>query len=166
METSLFRRLPIRRSGWWLATHYGLAVLFSFCALALTRWAKPYLGPTPLVILYVPVFLATRMSGAGPGVLAAGLTFAFANFLVLPASPDSTWLWRGGLASLIYLLIAVTTIAVVSNLRSRTAVLREKERQLTDFMANATVGLHWIREDGLILWANKAQLELVGQPAT
>jgi PAS domain S-box-containing protein len=145
--------------------HYGLAVISSVGALALTFLARPYLGETPLVVLYVPVFLATRVGGIGPGMLATALTAGFANFFVLSQTADPAWPWRGGSSALVFALISSATVIVVSNLRSRTAVLREKERQLTDFMENATVGLHWIREDGSILWANKAQLELVGHPA-
>lgn len=145
--------------------HYGAAVASSLVALGITLLVRPYLGETPLVVLYVPVFIATRVGGIGPGLLATVLTSGFANFLVLSQAGDSAWPWRGGLSALIFALISGATVFVVSNLRSRTTVLREKERQLTDFMENATVGLHWIHEDGSILWANKAQLELVGHPA-
>ncbi|HEV3435983.1 MAG TPA: PAS domain S-box protein, partial [Gemmata sp.] len=41
------------------------------------------------------------------------------------------------------------------------AVLRS-ERNLTDFFENANVGLHWSSEDGTILRANRAELEMLG----
>jgi PAS domain S-box-containing protein len=41
------------------------------------------------------------------------------------------------------------------------AVLRS-ERNLTDFFENANVGLHWGAEDGTILRANRAELEMLG----
>ncbi len=43
--------------------------------------------------------------------------------------------------------------------------LRRKQAELTDFIENASVGLHWVDADGMILWANRAELELLGYTA-
>jgi len=40
--------------------------------------------------------------------------------------------------------------------------LRKRERELSDFIENASVGLHWVGADGSILWANQAELDLLG----
>lgn len=40
--------------------------------------------------------------------------------------------------------------------------LQESLEQLTDFFQNATIGLHWVGPDGLILDANQAELDLLG----
>ena len=40
--------------------------------------------------------------------------------------------------------------------------LRRSERELKDFLENATVGMHWVGPDGTILWANDAELQLLG----
>jgi PAS domain S-box-containing protein len=40
--------------------------------------------------------------------------------------------------------------------------LRKRERELSDFIENASVGLHWVGADGTILWANEAELHLLG----
>jgi PAS domain S-box-containing protein len=40
--------------------------------------------------------------------------------------------------------------------------LRKRERELSDFIENASVGLHWVGADGVILWANQAELDLLG----
>lgn len=40
--------------------------------------------------------------------------------------------------------------------------LRESERELADFFENASVGLHWVGEDGTILRVNQAELSLLG----
>ncbi|HEX8087982.1 MAG TPA: ATP-binding protein [Blastocatellia bacterium] len=37
-----------------------------------------------------------------------------------------------------------------------------KERELADFIENAAVGLHWVGPDGTIIWANQAELQLLG----
>lgn len=40
--------------------------------------------------------------------------------------------------------------------------LRQSEAELADFFENATVGLHWIGADGIILRANRAELDMLG----
>ena len=40
--------------------------------------------------------------------------------------------------------------------------LRRSEQELGDFFENATVGLHWVGPDGIILRANRAELEMLG----
>src|ERR1044071_4041711 len=40
--------------------------------------------------------------------------------------------------------------------------LRRSEAVLRDFVETSTIGLHWVGEDGTILWANQAELDLLG----
>jgi PAS domain S-box-containing protein len=40
--------------------------------------------------------------------------------------------------------------------------LHRRERELSDFVENATVGMQWIGGDGIIKWANKTELDLLG----
>jgi len=40
--------------------------------------------------------------------------------------------------------------------------LRRSEAALRDFVETSTIGLHWVGEDGTILWANQAELDLLG----
>jgi len=40
--------------------------------------------------------------------------------------------------------------------------LRRSEADLADFFENATLGLHWVGADGIVLRANRAELELLG----
>ena len=42
------------------------------------------------------------------------------------------------------------------------AALRRSEGNLRDFFENATVGLHWVNSEGIIVWANKTELDLLG----
>jgi PAS domain S-box-containing protein len=53
----------------------------------------------------------------------------------------------------------------ISERRKAESALRQRERELTDFIENATVGLHWVGADGTILWANRAELEMLGYEA-
>lgn len=41
-------------------------------------------------------------------------------------------------------------------------ILRHREQELSDFMENAVEGLHQVGTDKKILWANKAELEMLG----
>jgi PAS domain S-box-containing protein len=36
------------------------------------------------------------------------------------------------------------------------------ERVLYDYFQNATIGLHWVNSDGIIVWANPAELKMLG----
>nr|WP_322505783.1 PAS domain-containing protein [Chroococcidiopsis cubana] len=42
------------------------------------------------------------------------------------------------------------------------AIARTRERELADFLENASVGIHWVGADGIIVWANQAELNLLG----
>ena len=57
---------------------------------------------------------------------------------------------------------AVLVFRDVTERRQAEEALRRKEAELRDFIENATVGLHWVGPDGIILWANKAELDLLG----
>ncbi|HEX8144702.1 MAG TPA: PAS domain S-box protein [Pyrinomonadaceae bacterium] len=50
----------------------------------------------------------------------------------------------------------------ISERKRAEEALRQREEELTDFIENSAVGLHWVGPDGTILWANKAELELLG----
>ena len=79
---------------------------------------------------------------------------------------DGSWRWVESRVT--NLLEEPTVRAIVSNFRDVTdrklaeEEARQKQEELTDFVENATVGLHWVGPDGTILWANQAELELLG----
>jgi PAS domain S-box-containing protein len=56
----------------------------------------------------------------------------------------------------------VVTINDITSSKEVEADLRRKEQELRDFLENGAVGLHWVGPDGKILWANRAELELLG----
>ncbi len=39
---------------------------------------------------------------------------------------------------------------------------RRAEQELRDFLENASVGMHWVGPDGIILWANRTELDMLG----
>jgi PAS domain S-box-containing protein len=156
METALFRRALPPRSAWEVTRTYGLALAACALGLGLTIPLYPYLQHAPRVFLFCAVLASGRFGGLGPGLLAVALTSAASRWC-LPGAEDA-WDW----VSLgTYLLVSLAAVAVVAQLRHRTLVLRDKEKQLTDFMENATVGLQWLAEDGTVLWANKATCRML-----
>jgi PAS domain S-box-containing protein len=40
--------------------------------------------------------------------------------------------------------------------------LQMRESELRDFLENAVIGMHWLAPDGIVLWANRALLDLLG----
>ncbi len=52
--------------------------------------------------------------------------------------------------------------AEVARREAAEAALRQSEREFTDFVENAAEGLHRVGADGTILWANRAELQLLG----
>ena len=50
----------------------------------------------------------------------------------------------------------------VARARATEAALRHRERELADFLENAAEGLHRVGADGTILWANRAELKMLG----
>ncbi len=48
------------------------------------------------------------------------------------------------------------------DLQQRISALETELKELRDFIDNAAVGLHWVGPDGTILWANDAELSLLG----
>ncbi len=56
----------------------------------------------------------------------------------------------------------VVIINDVTEQKEAVADLRRKEQELRDFIENSAVGLHWVGPDGKIIWANRAELDLLG----
>jgi PAS domain S-box-containing protein len=50
----------------------------------------------------------------------------------------------------------------VAKRTSAEQTLRRRERELSDFLENAAEGLHRVAGDGTILWANRAELDMLG----
>jgi PAS domain S-box-containing protein len=43
--------------------------------------------------------------------------------------------------------------------------LATSQSGISDFMQNALIGIHWVSEDGIVLWANPAELAMLGYEA-
>ncbi|MDO8357842.1 MAG: PAS domain S-box protein [Nitrospirota bacterium] len=51
---------------------------------------------------------------------------------------------------------------VITARKQAEQALAEKTRELSDFVEHATVSMHWVGPDGVILWANQTELNLLG----
>jgi two-component system sensor histidine kinase VicK len=47
-------------------------------------------------------------------------------------------------------------------LESNTKELTSRLAELTDFVENAALPLHWVNGEGIIIWANQAELDSLG----
>jgi PAS domain S-box-containing protein len=54
---------------------------------------------------------------------------------------------------------------VEGSLRDAMSALRRREEELRDFLENAAEGLHWVRADGIVEWANRSEMALLGYSA-
>ncbi|MEJ7560006.1 MAG: ATP-binding protein [Pedobacter sp.] len=52
--------------------------------------------------------------------------------------------------------------AELEKFKLKNDVLEARVEELTDFVENASIPLHWVDEKGIILWANKAELDALG----
>lgn len=58
--------------------------------------------------------------------------------------------------------ILARQVADLIERRKSQEVIRQAHRELHDFTENASVAMHWVGPDGTILWANRAELEMLG----
>jgi len=60
-------------------------------------------------------------------------------------------------------IIGASTIARdITEQKRLEAALRRREQELTNFIENAAIGIHWIDTDGIIVWANQTELDMLG----
>jgi PAS domain S-box-containing protein len=52
--------------------------------------------------------------------------------------------------------------AQIADLKRELAALRERDQDLLDFIENASLALHFVGDDGRIVWANQTELDLLG----
>jgi PAS domain S-box-containing protein len=87
-----------------------------------------------------------------------------AETTLLRAAGEGRPAWPDAVPLLLFAVLGVLTTVLLTVLQERTDVLKLKEEQLSDFVESAPVGLHWLAEDGSLLWVNGAMHELLGAP--
>ena len=130
-----------------------IAAVFALDRLTPLGIAIPFLY---ILILWTAMPWASASQTFGIAAASSALTVA-GLFL----SPESEL--RAGLTNRTIALAALWFMAY-SGMAYRKIVdlLCERERELTDFVENAPVGIHWIAPDGTILWANQNEIGMLG----
>jgi PAS domain S-box-containing protein len=146
----------------------GRVTFLNGVAEALTGWPRAEAEGRPLPEVFHIVNEETREPAENPALraLREGTIVGLANHTVLIARDgterpidDSAAPIRDGGGER---MGAILVFRDVTERRRAEAEIRRKDAELTDFVENANVGLHWVGPDGIILWANKAELDLLG----
>jgi PAS domain S-box-containing protein len=108
---------------------------------------------------------AYAMSRFGTAAEAAGLASVCAQHTHVVATEaydgvDDDDLRRRQVVALQQRALALET--EVARREAAEHLAKTREEDLTDFLENAAVAIHWVGPDGRILWANRAELELLG----
>jgi PAS domain S-box-containing protein len=141
---------------------YGLAVLSVVAAAAITQLLYSAAIPLPFAFFYAAVVVSAYYGGHRPGLLSIIISIPVADYLFL--DPRYSWSHNADAFLRLGVFVAVALLIWMLTEKRRRAEgeLRRRERELTDFFENATVGLHWVGPDGTILWTNRAELEMLG----
>jgi PAS domain S-box-containing protein len=62
----------------------------------------------------------------------------------------------------ILLNVGVNQAIIALRSARQLSTLKRSESNLRDFFENATLGLHWVNENGIIVWANRREMEMLG----
>ncbi|CAN5430241.1 hypothetical protein BH10BAC5_BH10BAC5_17670 [soil metagenome] len=60
------------------------------------------------------------------------------------------------------LIGAVNVLTDVTEKYNLETEFKKQQKELIDFVENASIGLHWVGPDGIIIWANKFELDSLG----
>jgi PAS domain S-box-containing protein len=142
-------------------SRYALVVLMTVVAAVVTVIFPPLHG-IPFALSFAVVLVSSIYLGRAPGLFAIALSTIAGAYLFL--EPKFTMLVgvEGVVQAAIFAAVALLIWWLTESRRRSEGELRRREAELTDFFENATVGLHWVGADGKIIWANRAELELLG----
>jgi PAS domain S-box-containing protein len=148
------RPRPARR-----ASRYGLAVLASVAALALTI-AVPSMHERPYLVPMGAIVLAAWYGGAGPALAATAIPAIAVNVFLTRGTP---WGWVEALQGAVFVGLGVMVAAVA---RAHRRTLREVRRQaalLETMFGQASVGIALADLDGRVTRVNRRFAEIVGR---
>ena len=175
-----------------LALEYSIAIVSTAVATGLRLALHPALGERlPLATYFLAVLVTGWYGGLKPALLAIVLGAVAADYFFIPPAglfaftnapaviELAIYVFAGAISALLSeslhnarlrseqgaLHISQYTQRLEAEIKQRQQTedaLRRKERELTDFVENAAMSLHWVAADGRILWANQAELDLLG----
>ncbi len=87
------------------------------------------------------------------------------EYRIIRADGSTAWVYEKGqgiFAEDGSLLCLDGAIFDISDRKQLEIELSHREQELSDFINNGAMGLHWVGPDGYIVWANQAELDLLG----
>ena len=146
----------------------GRVAFLNGVAESLTGWSQSEAAGQPLESVFHIVNETTRKPVENPATkaLREGVIVGLANHTVLIAK-DGTERGIDDSAAPIRseddaVIGCVLVFRDITEHRRAEKALHRSERDLSDFFANASIGLHWVGPDGIILRANQTELDLLG----
>jgi PAS domain S-box-containing protein len=144
----------------------GLAII---CPMIFFGWPFPASEELPLVFLIIPLLLwtALRFTARAVSVVVIVVSGVAVAATVEGMGPFALPSLTASVLSLqtFICIVSVTGLALAAAISERDiaqATLSQKEKILADIAEGAPVGLLRLRADGIIQWANSAELELLG----
>jgi PAS domain S-box-containing protein len=146
----------------------GKVVFLNGMAQTLTGWTQQEAQGRQLTEVFCIINEETRQTSGDPAAraLKEGTIVGLANHTVLIAK-DGTERPIDDSAAPIrddagHVYGAVLIFRDIAERKLAEEALRSSERELSEFFENATVGLHWVGPNGIILRANRTELEMLG----
>jgi PAS domain S-box-containing protein len=145
-------------------TVYGLSFAVLAAAVAVRWLLAPVLGEAfTVVTVFGAIAFAVWIGGYRPAVAVTVLGWLAVAWLFLDPRGSIELGSASNLAGLIaYLGASSVIIGIFETTRAAQLRLGRSERELTDFFDNSNIGLHWIGPGGTVLWANQAELDMLG----
>jgi PAS domain S-box-containing protein len=144
----------------------GLAII---CPMIFFGWPFPASEELPLVFLIIPILLwtALRFTARAVSVVVIVVSGVAVAATVEGMGPFALPSLTASVLSLqtFICIVSVTGLALAAAISERDiaqATLSQKEKILADIAEGAPVSLLRLRADGIIQWANLAELELLG----
>jgi PAS domain S-box-containing protein len=146
----------------------GRVTFMNGAAESLTGWpqAEALGRPLPEVFHIISEESRRPVTHLVEKVFREGKQIGLANHTVLIAKDGTEWPIDDSAAPIRDDKGQVVGIVLVfhdiTQRRHAEEALRRTQQELSDFVENSTIGMHWIGPDGIILWANRTELELLG----
>jgi len=135
-----------------------LLVALAIAAVFALDWLTP---PGIAIPFFYILILWVTLAWAPSQVLAVTAASSALTVIGMFLSPEGEL--RAGLTNRAITLATLWLLAYFGMAyRKAVDTLCERERELTDFVENAPVGIHWIALDGTVLWANQNEIDMLG----
>lgn len=146
-----------------------IITLAFICVIEFTPWSFTATNNYPFSYLIIPpfVWIAFRFSQrfittAAFLVCAVAIWGTLEGYgpFVVDSRNDSLLFLQAFIG--IITMMSISFSSVVSEKSKNQKIINQSQKELKDFVENASIGLHWVGPDGKIIWANKHELDSLG----